>query len=114
MDGDACSPSIASARVLRRAPTAGNKHVSDIASLQQGGSVEYRLHYRLPLRDLSKILLMRGIEVSHETVRDWETKLLPIMDAELCKRRHGKRRGPGASWYVDETYLKVRGKWAYL
>jgi len=24
------------------------------------------------------------------------------------------RRGPGASWYVDETYLKLRGRWCYL
>ena len=73
-----------------------------------------RLRYRLTLRDLSEILLLRGIEVSHEAVRDWETKLLPVMGDELRKRRRGKRRGPGASWYVDETYLKVRGKWAYL
>jgi DDE domain len=76
--------------------------------------VSCRLRYRLTLRDLSEILLLRGIEVSHEAVRDWETKLLPIMGEELRKRRHEKRRGPGASWYVEETYLKVRGKWAYL
>ena len=73
-----------------------------------------RLRYRLTLRDLSEILLLRGIEVSHEAIRGWETKLLPIMGQELRKRRYGKRRGPGASWYVDETYLKVRGKWTYL
>ena len=73
-----------------------------------------RLRYRLTLRDLSEILLLRGIEVGHEAVRDWETKLLPVMGDELRKQRRGKRRGPGASWYVDETYLKVRGKWAYL
>jgi transposase-like protein len=73
-----------------------------------------RLRYRLTLRDLSEILLLRGIDVSHEAIRDWETKLLPVMGEELRKRRHGKWRGPGASWYVDETYLKVRGKWAYL
>ena len=73
-----------------------------------------RLRYRLTLRDLSEILLLRGIEVSHEAIRDWETKLLPVMGGELRKRRHGKRRGPGANWYVDETYLKVRGKWAFL
>jgi putative transposase len=24
------------------------------------------------------------------------------------------RTGPGASWYIDETYLKVRCKWVYL
>jgi putative transposase len=57
---------------------------------------------------------LRGIEVSHEAIRDWETKLLPIMGEELRKHRHGKRRGPGASWYVEETYLKARGQWIYL
>jgi putative transposase len=73
-----------------------------------------RLRYHLNLRDLSEILLLRGIGVSHEAVRDWGTKRLPITGEELRKRRHGKRRGPGVSRYVDETYLKVRGKWAYL
>ena len=73
-----------------------------------------RLRYRMTLRDMSEILLLRGIGVSHEALRDWETKLLPIMGEELRKRRHGKRGSSGASWYVDETYLEVRGKWAYL
>ena len=36
-----------------------------------------RRHYRLTLRDLSEILALRGIEVSHEAVRDWETKQGP-------------------------------------
>ena len=73
-----------------------------------------RLRYRLTLRDLSEIMALRGIEVSHEAVRDWETKLLPVMGDALRKRRHGTRRGCGNSWYVDETYLKVRGSWCYL
>jgi putative transposase len=66
-----------------------------------------RLRYRLTLRDLSEILLLRGIVVRHEAIRDWETKLLPVMGHELRKRWHGTRRGAGASWYSDETYLKV-------
>jgi putative transposase len=73
-----------------------------------------RLRYRLTLRDLSEIMALRGIEISHETVRDWEVKLLPIMGNALRKRRHGTRRAAGVSWYVDETYLKVRGRWCYL
>jgi putative transposase len=54
-----------------------------------------RLRYRLTLRDLSEILLLRGIEVSYEAIRDWETKLLPAMEDELRKRRHGVRRRSG-------------------
>ncbi|HTH99387.1 MAG TPA: hypothetical protein VL752_00460, partial [Acidisoma sp.] len=38
-----------------------------------------RLRYRLTLRDLSEMLLLRGFIVSHEAVRDWATKLLPLL-----------------------------------
>jgi transposase-like protein len=65
-------------------------------------------------RCLSEIMALRGIEACHEAVRDWETKLLPIMGDDLRKRRFGSRRGPGVSWYVDETYLKVHGRSTYL
>lgn len=73
-----------------------------------------RLRYRLTLRDLSEIMALRGIEVSYEAVRDWEAKLLPVLGDEVRKRRFGKRRVSETSWYVDETYLKVRGRWVYL
>jgi putative transposase len=73
-----------------------------------------RLRYRLTLRDLSEIMALRGIEISHEAIRDWEAKLLPVMGDALRKRRHGTRCGAGMSWYVDETHLKVRGRWCYL
>ena len=73
-----------------------------------------RLRYRLTLRDLSEVMALRGIEVSHEAIRDWEAKLLPVMGDALRERRHGTRRGAGISWYIDETYLKVRGRWCYL
>jgi putative transposase len=61
-----------------------------------------RLRYRLTLRDLSEITALRGIEVSHEAIRDWEAKLLPVMGDALRKRRHGTHRGAGISWYLDE------------
>ena len=73
-----------------------------------------RLRYRLTLRDLSEILALRGLEVSHEAVRGWEVKLLPVMGDELRKRRHGTRRGSDTSWHVNETYLKVRCRWRYF
>ena len=62
-----------------------------------------RLRYRLTLRDLSEIMLLRGFTVSHECIRQWEAKLLPVMGEALRKRRHGIGRSSGQSWYADET-----------
>ena len=56
-----------------------------------------RLRYRLTLRDLSEIMLLRGFTVSHESIRRWEAKLLPVMGEALRKRRHGIGRSSGQS-----------------
>lgn len=39
---------------------------------------------------------------------------MPVMGEALCKRRHGIGCSSGQSGYVDETYLKVHGRWCYL
>ena len=57
-----------------------------------------RLRYRLTLRDLSEIMLLRGFTVSHECIRQWEAKLSPVMGEALRRRRHGARRRSGESW----------------
>ena len=49
-----------------------------------------RLPHRLALRNLSEITLLRGFTVSHESIRRWEAKLLPVMGEALRKRRHGR------------------------
>lgn len=63
---------------------------SDIIALM----VFCRLRYRLTLRDLSEIPLLRDFTVSHETIRDWEARLLPIMGYALRKRRHACANDP--------------------
>ena len=73
-----------------------------------------RLRYRLTLRDLSEIMLLRGFTISHECIRQWEAKLSPVMGEALRRRRHDVRRRSGESWHADETYLKVHGQWCYL
>ena len=73
--------------------------------------VLWRLRYKLSLRDLVEMFAVRGYDFSHETVRDSEARLAPL----LAKQLRAKRRGQaGKSWYVDETYVKVKGKWCYL
>ncbi len=63
------------------------------------------------LRDLSEMFLVRGFEFTHEAVRDWEARFAPLITQQLRARRRGKA---GRSWYVDETYVRVSGKWHYL
>ena len=90
------TPNERSAGLLNRA-----RYPSDVAALV----VLWRLRYRLTLRDLSEMFLQRGLAFGHEAVRDWEAKLAPMLAGELRWRRH---------WHVDETCLRVRGRWAYL
>ena len=73
--------------------------------------VLWRLRYNLTLRDLSEMFLERSLVFTHEAVREWEARFAPLIAEELRKRRSGKR---GGKWHVDETYLKVKGKWCYL
>jgi len=73
--------------------------------------VFFRLRYKLSLRDLAEMFLIRGVAFTHEAVRDWEAKLAPLLSEALRKRRRGK---VGRCWHTDETYVKVAGKWCYL
>ena len=73
--------------------------------------VFWRLRYKVSLRDLPEMFLIRGIEFSYEAVRDWEAKLTPSLIDSLRRRRKGRI---GSSWYIDETYIKVNGRWCYL
>jgi transposase-like protein len=73
--------------------------------------VFYRLRYKLSLRDLAERFLQRGFTFTHEAVRDWEARFAPLLADQLRARRSGQA---GAYWHVDETYIKVQGKWCYL
>src|SRR5690349_6316293 len=59
-----------SASVLNRA-----QYPSDVIALV----VLWRLRYKLSLRDLAEMFLVRGIVFSHEAVRDWEAKFTPAL-----------------------------------
>ena len=73
--------------------------------------VVFRLLFKLSLRDLVRMFLMRGYEFTYETVRDWQKCFAPVLAEHLRRKRKGK---VGRRWYVDETYVKVKGKWSYL
>src|SRR5215204_7137452 len=52
--------------------------------------VLWRLRYKLSLRDLAEMFLVRGFEFTHETVRDWERTFAPLLTEQLRSRRKGR------------------------
>jgi putative transposase len=70
-----------------------------------------RLRYKLSFRDIAEFFLLRGFEFTPETVRNWEERFAPILAQQLRAKRQGK---VGKIWFVDETYIRVKGQWCYL
>jgi transposase-like protein len=72
--------------------------------------VRWYLTYKLSYRDLVEMMAERGVDVSHTTILRWVQRFVP----EFEKRWQRYARPVGTSWRVDETYIKVRGRWTYL
>lgn len=70
-----------------------------------------RLRYQLSYREIAEFFLLRGFLLTHETVRYWEERFAPLFAQQLRAKR---RCRIGHVWFVDETYLRVKGKWCYL
>jgi len=72
--------------------------------------VRWYLKYSLSYRDLEEMMMERGIELSHSTILRWTHQYSPIIEERL--RRHIKLTND--LWRMDETYIKIKGKNAYL
>ena len=73
-------------------------------------AVRWYLRYSLSLRDVEELLEERGLEVDHTTVWRWVQRYSPELEQRL--RHHLKPTSK--SWRVDETYVRVKGRWCYL
>jgi transposase-like protein len=73
-------------------------------------AVRWYLRYGLSYRDVEELLAERGITVDHVTVYRWVQRFTPLLIDAARPCRHT----PGDRWFVDETYLKVAGRWVYL
>jgi len=72
--------------------------------------IRWYLAYNLSLRNLEEMMAERGISVDHATIHRWVVRYSP----ELLKRFNARKRAVTGKWHVDETYIKVRGRWTYL
>lgn len=72
--------------------------------------VRWYVTYKLSYRELVEMMSERGISLAHTTILRWVQRYIP----EFEKRWRKTHRIVGNSWFIDETYLKVKGKWSYL
>src|SRR3954452_11435885 len=70
------------------------------------------LYFRFPLslRMMEEMLAVRGIEVSHETVRKWALKF----GREIANGIRRRRPQGGDKWHLDEMVVTIAGKKHYL
>jgi transposase-like protein len=89
-----------------RSAFAGFRFPSDVIVL----AVRWYLRFGLSYRDLEELLAERGVEVDHITIYRWVQRFTPLLAdaARPCRHAVGDR------WQVDETYVKVAGRWRYV
>ena len=72
-------------------------------------AVFFYLRYAVSYRDLEEIMEERGVTVDHATLNRWVIKQSPLIAIEAQRRKSRTN----SSWRMDETYIKVKGKWVY-
>jgi len=70
-------------------------------------AVRWYLRFGLSYRDLEELLAERRVEVDHVTLFGWVQRFTPL----LIEAAQPGRQAVGDRWLVDETYVKVAGRW---
>ena len=73
-------------------------------------AVHFYLRYPVSYQDLEEIMQERGVDVDHTTLNRWVIEYAPLIAEEAQRRKAPTSR----SWRMDETYVKVKGRWVYL
>ena len=72
--------------------------------------VRWYVAYPISYRQLEEMMGERGVAVDHSTLNRWVIRYAPEVEKQFRRRQHPV----GRSWRMDETYVKIKGKWAYL
>jgi transposase, IS6 family len=89
-----------------RSAFAGFRFPSDVIVV----AVRWYLRFGLSYRDVEELLAERGVDVDHVSVYRWVLRFTPLLAEAARPCRHAV----GDRWFVDETYVKVAGRWRYV
>jgi transposase, IS6 family len=72
--------------------------------------VRWYLRFSLSLRDLEELMAERGLSVDHTTIWRWTQTYGP----EVHRRLRGEVKRKSSTWHMDETFVRIAGRWLYL
>lgn len=73
-------------------------------------AVFFYVRYSVSYRDFQEITAERGVDIDHATLNRWGVRYSP----QIAVQAQIRKRPTRGSWCVDETYIKIKGKWSYL
>jgi len=72
--------------------------------------VRWYVSYALSYRNIEEMMGERGFKIDHATLNRWVLHYAPLLEQKAKKYK----RPVHGSWRMDETYIKIKGKWRYL
>jgi len=72
--------------------------------------VRWYSRFSLSLRDLEELMAERGLAVDHTTIWRWVQRYGP----EVHRRLRGNVKQKSSTWHMDETFVRIAGRWRYL
>lgn len=72
--------------------------------------VYMKCRFSLSYRELEEMMMIRGALIDHSTLQRWVKRFVFLIDSRVRSRK----RPVKGSWRMDETYIKLNGKWVYL
>src|SRR5215831_11462268 len=72
--------------------------------------VRWYLRFSLSRRDVEELMAERGLSVDHTTIWRWTQTYGP----EVYRRLGGEVKRKSATLHMDETFVRIAGRWLYL
>jgi putative transposase len=72
--------------------------------------VRWYVAYPISYRQLEEMMEERGVEIDHSSLNRWVLTYAPLLDQAFRTRK----ARVGGSWRMEETDVRIRGRWKYL
>ncbi len=69
-----------------------------------------KFRFSLSYREIEELCQLRGLDIDHSTLQRWVERFASLLDTRFRQRK----KKVHSSWRMDETYIKLKGRWIFL